>query len=263
MLRLRKYNFAVVIGVGGVGSWVAFNLGLSGQVKTLILFDDDAIESTNLNRTPFRMDQVGIEKVWAMKELILERRVVNVVCFTEKFTTNSIKMLKTHCDQPIFTPKSTIIFDCRDEVFKDLKSANCKKWKVGYDGLEITIDGNPDDTVVMGVSNGYAVTPSFICPSQLLANLVVSNALADTSWYLNKEDPNKDKFGQFNKILTVDSREILPRLYELEHQTVENENGRTETNREQSPQSKREDGQHNDQEERTGDIVEQLSVSAD
>ena len=36
-IKLIEYRHAIVLGVGGIGSWVAFNLALSGQIKNLHL----------------------------------------------------------------------------------------------------------------------------------------------------------------------------------------------------------------------------------
>lgn len=221
-LNLTHYNYAIVIGVGGVGSWVALNLGLTGQVGSLILFDDDVVESSNLNRTPFKLSNIGQEKVWAVKELILERRPTNVICKCEKFTNESVNFLNDICQ---CDPHNRIIFDCRDDVFQDLKTFKCKKWKVGYDGLEITIDGNPDDTVVMGQSNGYTVTPSFLCPAQLLANLVVSESIVSSTWFdqiFEKYGDSIDEYHQFDKIITLDTTKLLYYLHELNSKSQEN-----------------------------------------
>jgi len=131
-LNLPKLDSVVVIGVGGIGSWVSFNLALSGCVKILILFDDDEIEVSNLNRTPFRIVDVGKLKVVALFELIMERRP------DQDVKINPIKFDPSHLN---YHP--TVIFDCRDDIYDDLSQYDCKIWKLGYDGLEVTIDGNP------------------------------------------------------------------------------------------------------------------------
>jgi len=177
-LELDAFDIVVVIGVGGIGSWVALNLGLSGIVKNLILIDPDVVESSNLNRTPFRLADIGAPKVDAMKYLILERRAIDVTIFMEKTSKKINRMVRK-----IITENSRgmcAIIDCRDEIFTDMYDVPVQYYyKIGYDGLDITIDGDPKSTVVMGEGNGYEVTPSFICPAQFAANLVVSDLLVD------------------------------------------------------------------------------------
>ena len=60
---------AMVIGVGGIGSWIALDLALIGM-GTIILIDSDTVELTNLNRTLFRLSDVGKYKTEALKDLI-------------------------------------------------------------------------------------------------------------------------------------------------------------------------------------------------
>jgi len=63
----------VVVGVGGVGSWVAYFLAMAG-VPELWLFDHDTIEQHNLNRVPFLPEDVGKLKTQACAELIKRYR---------------------------------------------------------------------------------------------------------------------------------------------------------------------------------------------
>ena len=65
---------AIVVGLGGIGNWIALDLALIG-VGTLILFDNDKVEASNLNRTLFKLGHIGKPKVSAVKELISERRI--------------------------------------------------------------------------------------------------------------------------------------------------------------------------------------------
>ena len=60
---------AIIMGVGGVGSWLALDLALIG-VGTLILIDNYKLESSNLNRTLFKLKHIGLYKNLYIKELI-------------------------------------------------------------------------------------------------------------------------------------------------------------------------------------------------
>jgi len=230
-IRTHSYQHAVIAGVGGIGSWVALDLALSGTVKTIHLIDPDSVESSNLNRTPFRLCDVGFPKVDALKYLILERRAnVDVITYKDKTCTNQIAMMKSRIENDINFDRHAIgeiidellIIDCRDDVYEDLYQFNCKYYKVGYDGLSVTIDGNPRHTAVWGEANNYTFTPSFIAPSQMIASIVVTDAVAMKDLDEDFNRPGMDNIsniesfdlrGRINKTFTVDTRDIVATLY--------------------------------------------------
>ncbi|MBS1492218.1 MAG: ThiF family adenylyltransferase [Bacteroidetes bacterium] len=75
---------AIVAGLGGIGSWVALDLALIG-VGSILIYDTDKIEPSNLNRTLFKESQIGQYKTDAVKELIAERRKDCLVLSFEEF----------------------------------------------------------------------------------------------------------------------------------------------------------------------------------
>jgi hypothetical protein len=226
-----KFKHAVVAGVGGIGSWVALDLALSGQVEVIHLIDPDNVENSNLNRTPFRICDVSFPKVHAMKYIIMERRAsVEVHTYQDKTNPDMIDLLRNTLNNDIALDKyevgrlidSLLIIDCRDDVYEDLYCFNCKYYKVGYDGLSITIDGNPRQTAVWGEANNYRFTPSFIAPAQMIASMVVVDALAEKELDDGEELPpwdsitNEQPFdlrGRINKSFTIDAREVVSALY--------------------------------------------------
>jgi hypothetical protein len=221
-LALKYYDFVAVIGVGGIGSWVALNLALTGQVSNLCLIDPDIVEDTNLNRTPFRIADIGSYKVDALESLILERRL-------------DANRLYTFKDKwPICLERTpTCIIDCRDDLYDDYPDY-VKVYKVGYDGLEITIDGNPRETKVIGESNGYMVTPSFICSSQLAANLVVNHILmpsyiglyeSENNEYYNDLPTNSyDGDYKLNDVFTFNTANLMFDLYKESKRKLRGDN---------------------------------------
>ena len=198
-LPLRVYPSVLVAGVGGIGSWVGLNLALSGCVKTVYLCDPDVIESSNLNRTPYRLDQVGEKKVWALKDIIEERRMDVKVVPIPSFVQTAGMLF----DGP------TVVVDCTDGV-------SVKEWakhrdldtyiKLGYDGFGITYDGSLDTP--WGASNGYRSVPSFIAPPQFMASLVVCE--------LMKEEPSAE-------IITVNMQDVLRYMKEGEERGKQDE----------------------------------------
>ena len=217
-LDLNTYDCVMVIGVGGIGNWAAFNLALTGKVEHLIIVDPDDIECSNLNRTAFRVCDVGAMKVWALKYLILERRPdQKITTFEDIFKIEQLSKMKIG-DQ--YNPERVCIIDCRDDIFEDIHEIpnDIKLWKIGYDGLEITIDGDPRNTKVWGVSHGYTAVPSFVCSAQLAANIVVNHILMPDVY-----NPELDCIGgtgsKFNSTLTYHTGELIPDMYRLVSQT--------------------------------------------
>lgn len=179
-LNLLHYNHAIIVGLGGVGNWVALDLALSGQVDCLHLIDPDTVEESNLNRTIFRYCDIGSHKVDATKYQILERRVGTLIK-TYKDLTNPA-MLNQIASEAISDPSvydpNCLIMDCRDDIYDDLYDFNCKLYKIGYDGTSMTIDGNPRLMKVWTQrGGGYHVIPSYIGSSQIVAAIAVNDAL--------------------------------------------------------------------------------------
>ncbi|MDI6738038.1 MAG: ThiF family adenylyltransferase [Nanoarchaeota archaeon] len=61
-----KTERALVIGAGGIGTYVALNLALLGI--PMEIYDGDKVEPTNLNRQVFYYDSIGKNKAKALKE---------------------------------------------------------------------------------------------------------------------------------------------------------------------------------------------------
>ena len=212
-LNLDSFDSAIIIGVGGIGAWMALDCALSMCFKKIYLFDPDKIEDSNLNRTPFRTKDIGSYKVDALFDLILERRVsCNVYPFAERFNNESDALCHDR-------RTATIVFDCRDNMYQDIDySRYLKVWKLGYDGLSLTIDGDPKNTTLFGDANTYSVTPSFLCPSQLIANIVlchtlVKNPLSDVLSKKYITAKKLDSYGWLNSKFTFDSSNILEDLF--------------------------------------------------
>lgn len=214
VLDLKTYDLVAVIGVGGIGNWVAFNLALTNSVRSMLIVDPDDIETSNLNRTIFRICDIGKKKVDAIHQLILERRIdLDIIKHADKFKIEHLTDILTNMG---YIHSNVCVVDCRDEIFDDIHEipSDIKIWKVGYDGLEITIDGNPRETKVWGNSRGYSATPSFICSSQFVANIVCNHIVMpncyDTNLICIGGPDNK-----FNKTLTYNTGNLIPDMYKL------------------------------------------------
>jgi len=188
-LDLEKHDKVLVVGAGGIGSWFVLDFALSGCVNEIHVCDPDIVEESNLNRTPFARSHIGIKKIWAIREIVAERRHDVVIIPMDGIVQN----------QDIDAKEYDVVVDCSDGLM-------VKEWaigqefasymKLGYDGWSMTMDF----TSVMPWDEGdtgYSTVPSFVVPPQLLAALAVGILL-------NGDIPNEVK--------TFDVRDIFGKV---------------------------------------------------
>jgi hypothetical protein len=163
-----KGEAALVIGLGGIGSWVALNLALIG-VGTLVLVDPDTIEASNLNRTLYKLSDIGRKKTEAIKDLISERRQDTIVLTIDDYFSSGM-LDKYSVDY---------IFDCTDNLnTRDkLKNLQCNYVKCGYDGYSATISINDFESGSWGEGGSYTTVPSFFGTPQVISALVITEML--------------------------------------------------------------------------------------
>ena len=250
-LQLINYDNAVVIGCGGIGNWVALDLALSGMVGSLYLIDPDTIEESNLNRTLFDYTDIGCYKVDCVTDQIIRRRPNQIINKMKCFMNDSLAekfIEKLFNGDNSYYHTDTVFVDCRDDIYTDCYQLNCKLYKVGYDGTEITIDGNPRLTEVHGQRGGsYSVTPSYVGSAQLAAILVVNDLLypkhtdmyrrdgsnmptrhAIYKWAKKEDFPyinqrpcfEFDEIGRLNDTININVSDILQKFMENNHQYV-------------------------------------------
>ena len=160
-IGLYKYSRVLVAGCGGVGSWSAFFIALSGIADELILVDGDIVEKSNLNRTPYKYGQLGKNKAHALRELIIERRpFMKVVSYS-----SWLEEVKEQLE------KVDLFLDCRDviDVFSEKSPI-----LAGYDKENITLSINYRNNRVFdsGIDrHGY--TGAWLIPPVICASLIV------------------------------------------------------------------------------------------
>lgn len=190
-LPIHPPTRVVIVGVGGVGCWVAFDLALVG-CQNIVLVDGDTIEKNNLNRTMFKYSQVGENKALAMSELILERRpecnVEVYPCFWERIPSNiRDDLIKSE------------VYDCRDATDP------LDKWTVpitgGYNGLHGTLHVKPDMSTIFGDDENvrYTETPSYFGMPQLIGMLITNYVCVER---IETNYPN-------NLIVDIDAKKLI------------------------------------------------------
>lgn len=154
-LKLNVPKKVVIVGVGGIGTWLSLFCAMSGTDR-LILVDPDTVEASNLGRLPFPVHTVGMDKVKAVRDLVLGvRPMCSVVCVAARTTED---MIREYAEQ------GYRIVDCTDDLgTQNMMQAVCPgRVRVGY-------DGGTSATVLSGTiaiwddgSTGYEVTPSWV-----------------------------------------------------------------------------------------------------
>ncbi len=176
LLGIIPFPRAVVIGCGGVGTWVAIQLALEGTPQ-LHVFDHDTLELTNLNRLPYPMNYIGLPKTEALKRYTAQ---VRPDCLVETYSRADLPSFILACGpQPI----STIVFDCTDnlpsqrEIYGWARRRAGVYTRAGYDGTQIAVCGAPPAWATDDAEpDGYQITPSWVVPAVLVASLAVGYA---------------------------------------------------------------------------------------
>jgi len=190
-LDLDKYGKILVIGAGGIGSWFVLNIALSGCVSEIHVCDPDFVEESNLNRTPFARSHIGMRKVWAIREIVAERRHDVVIIPMDGIVQN----------QDVDAKEYDFVVDCSDGLM-------VKEWamsqefssymKLGYDGWSVTVDGSDVMPWDDEGNTGYRTVPSFVVPPQFLACIAVGMLLGGRDAY--------------NVTKTFDVRDVIDRM---------------------------------------------------
>jgi len=148
--NIIKHSHICVIGIGGVGSWVAESLARTG-FNEITLVDLDDICTTNINRQIHALtDTVGESKVEAMTSRINQ---INPEC-----TVNQVEDFVTEENIPeLITSQFDYVVDAIDSVrVKSALIAHCKRQKIKI----ITIGGaggqtNPSKIGISDLSQTY------------------------------------------------------------------------------------------------------------
>ena len=205
-LYLTPPGEVCVIGVGGVGSWVAMFLPMVGTYR-IILVDDDEIEAHNLNRTPFKKSHIGMSKVAAMYDIISERRNVTIETYPQRWENLS------DSDRTQINNECDCIIDCRDSA-EDI-GIKCPITG-GYDGFRITLHKDPTDKFVHGDREviRYRTIPSYLVPPVIIAATIVNFVCCEA---YHSKNPSIDG----ERTASIDMRNLLGAF--IDHNAYENQ----------------------------------------
>jgi len=167
-LQLDTNQSVTIVGLGGIGFWVAKFLAMAGLEK-IFLFDFDIIEEHNLNRLDLPARFVGRNKADVVKLIINSiRPECSVIAMPFKFSD-------VHNTGTDWLIDCTDKFAAQQENQKIAKKQNIQYVKAGYDGEDFSINnsvaewGEADD--------GYVTVPSYVVPAVLIASMTVAKVL--------------------------------------------------------------------------------------
>ena len=103
--KLSKYTVPIIIGgVGGIGSWLTLYLArMMGPDSYLILYDFDKVEEINMAGQLFRMQDIGMLKVAAVKNVVEEFSGYDkIVAQPDRYDSESLR--------------SPVMFSCFDNM---------------------------------------------------------------------------------------------------------------------------------------------------
>jgi len=157
-----------VVGVGGIGYWVALNAAMLG-VDKLVLYDPDTIENHNRNRLPLAEEDVGKNKALVAREYV-QRIRPDCTVFALPMAINEISMAQL--DGFVFICTDTL--SSQGSVRHYCVENNIPFLRLGYDGRHLTmenretmdgvfsVEDEPDDTAQYTIIPSYVLTPQLI-----------------------------------------------------------------------------------------------------
>jgi len=167
-LKLDTNQSVTIVGLGGIGFWVAKFLAMAG-IEKMYIFDFDVIEEHNLNRLDLPARFIGRNKADIVK-LVIEtiRPDCSVISMPFKFNDNH----QTGTDW---------LIDCTDKLAaqqenqKIANKQNMRYVKAGYDGEDFSINNSVAE---WGEAvDGYVTIPSYVVPAVLIASMTVAKVL--------------------------------------------------------------------------------------
>ena len=175
LLNLEVPNSVTIAGCGGIGSWAAIDLAMSG-VPNLYLFDPDIMEESNRNRLPFCQSSLNHPKVDIVAEYILAIRPDCIVVPVQNKLEDIFLQIQLGVSQ--------WIMDCTDSprsqfaIYKACTAVGVHYIRAGYDGTGMTVTSHVSGWVKSAQVTGeeaanYTVAPSWVVPAQVVAALAV------------------------------------------------------------------------------------------
>jgi glycine/D-amino acid oxidase-like deaminating enzyme len=163
-----------IVGVGGVGSWLAYFLALAG-VETIYLWDHDIVSEHNLNRLPLKPWDIGRMKSEAIANLIREARPDAKAKALGLFAEGSADLEGLELDWVV---AGTDTLRSRQMVAKWAKEKGVKYLEIAAEGEIGSVTGEPADWATTEEEHpGYQSVPVWVGPCTLCASVAAAHIL--------------------------------------------------------------------------------------
>jgi molybdopterin/thiamine biosynthesis adenylyltransferase len=173
-LQLTVPSEVTIVGLGGIGSWVAIDCAMSG-VESLYLFDPDVLEESNRNRLPFCQSSINRPKVEVVSDYIRAIRPdTTVVAIQDRLAGLLLDIqlgISRHFIDCTDSPKTQM------ELYKRCKTSGVRYIRAGYDGTRIMVTGVVSGWIKASEEEHYQVNPSWVVPAQIVAALAVGRLM--------------------------------------------------------------------------------------
>lgn len=165
----------ILIGVGGVGCWVALALALGG-VEHMTLFDGDTLSLHNLNRFPLPQSSAGEMKSLALAKWLLSMRPEAEITARGEFDPETHGGYRYH-DWVVCATDS---LGSRKLAYNLAIGMGAKYLEVGADGEQWSLSPSPPEfSTELESQAGYSVTPVHVGPCMMAASAAVYYILHD------------------------------------------------------------------------------------
>lgn len=173
-LDLKSVKKVIVVGCGGIGYNFAKIAAMSG-VEGFYLFDDDTLETHNLNRIDVPSKAIGMNKAEMTAKVIKNIRD-DVFIMHIPFRLNSSNFPE---DKEIeWMADCTDNFKSQQDNYKIAKAKGINYLKAGYDGESFSIHDSPAMWGDLEADDdGYTVIPSWSVPAIVVACLAVAKIM--------------------------------------------------------------------------------------
>ena len=190
---INRKRTVVVIGAGGIGSHLLLKLSRLGSVNHIVGIDYDTVEYHNLNRCPFTMNSIGLNKVDAIAKRInfigdntYNRINKDILCSLNGAKQEDFYTKRRYTDELLFNDNLTsilanlVLINNRDIKNRELKSIKTLSTRDAGDVYPSIIMG-PCTITDSGVKI-YRVNPR--TPESLLMYLSDINSVLSKSDYI-------------------------------------------------------------------------------